>query len=165
MILDFLAAYSFEKQFDLSNQEPDQYSKLAPFSLDDSTPLPIYVEGTLTLAFDQRKAFLSVKQGNYIYLNEAYCVALLTPQAELWLWPWVCVRAGLSASIYFFHSSIVDYGMGSIGGLTFRLSRMGWYLDIDGFFATRTISNWRDARFNEGSLFIGISRNLLCRAR
>jgi hypothetical protein len=73
VILDFLAAYSFEKQFDLLNQEPDQYSKLAPFSLDDSTPLPIYVEGTLTLAFDQRKALgmrASGIVGEHIFLSQ-----------------------------------------------------------------------------------------------
>jgi TolB-like protein len=163
--LDFLAAYSIEKQFDLLKPEGNLYDLLAPLSLDDFTELPIYLEGTLTLAFDHRRAFLSIKQGNDIYLNEAHYIAHLIPEAELWLRQWVCIRAGLSACIYFFHGSIIDYGMGSIGGLTFRLSRRGWFLDIDGFFTTRVIRDWRDAKFNEGSLFIGISRNLLCRAR
>jgi hypothetical protein len=163
--LDFLAVYSIEKQFNLLKPEANLYDMLAPLSLDYFTASPIYVEGTLTLAFGHRKAFLSIKQGNDIYLDQAYYVAHLIPAAERWLEQWVGVRAGLAMRLYFSNGSIVDYGMGSIGGLTFRISRTGWYFDMDGFFTTRAVPDWRDAKFNEASLFIGISRNLLCRAR
>ncbi len=126
---------------------------------------PIYLEGTLTLASEDRKAFLSLKQGNDVYLDNTYHVARLIPAGELWLREWVSVRAGFAATVYMSAGSIVDYGIGSIGGLTLRLSRRGWYLDLDGFFTARTVTSWYNSELHRSSISIGVTKNLLSRAR
>jgi TolB-like protein len=171
VMLDFLAGYSLGKQYGWQNedvllfQDPDEVQQ--PFTLENWARPPILLEGTLTFAIMDRRVFLAVRQANEIYLDEGYQVARLVPALELQLAEWVSVRAGFPASLYLSSGTIIDHGFGCSGGLTVRLSRKGWYLDMDGFFTSRTATNWyyEGLSRSRSSMFIGVTRNLLSKAR
>ncbi len=171
VVLDFLAEYSLGKQYGWENEDALLYEQPnavdQPFTLQQWTRSPLRLEANLTLALGGSRAFLNVKQLNEIYLDKANWTARLIPAFELKLGEWVAVRAGLAASLYLSSGTVVDHGFGGSGGLTVRLSRTGWYLDVDGFLSNRTLTHWYDAGFSRtrSSAFIGITKKPVSRAR
>ncbi len=98
------------------------------FLLEDETNRPMYLENTLTLALNQKKTFVVIKQINDVSLERAYYYGRLLPAVEHFPVDWLSVRAGVEGS-YSVLGSSGNTGLGAMGGLTFRFARIG--LDID----------------------------------
>jgi TolB-like protein len=158
--LDLLAEYSLARQYGWESEEALLYDEPEfpeqPFTLDDWTRPPLYLEANLALALEGGRVLLSVKQANDLYLEKANWTARLVPAVELKLTPWAAFRIGLAGSLYLSSGAVVDHGF-----------RTGWYLEVDGILSNQTLEqgDYNGLSRTRGSAFIGAAKRFISRAR
>jgi len=108
------------------------YDLIDPDTLDLSgkASAPLYLENTLTLAMRNGSTFLIFKQIDSLSLDRTYLFATFMPAVEHFLAPWVSLRAGLEGSLAVLNDS-TDFGLGVLGGITFRSLRRGFDVDLN----------------------------------
>jgi TolB-like protein len=87
---------------------------------------PLYVEQTLSLAFNDKKTIVGLKQVNDLYMDRAFYYGRLMPCAEQWFFGKFSVRAGVEGTLIV-RDSDTKLGWGGTGGITIRL----WQFDLD----------------------------------
>ncbi len=117
----------FDSRFAWSSEKVNPIDGIT-FLLEDETSRPLYLENTLTFAFNQKKTFLVIKQINDVSFERSYYYGRLLPAVEHFPVDWLSVRAGVEGS-YSVLGSSGHNGLGAMGGLTFRFAKIG--LDID----------------------------------
>jgi TolB-like protein len=90
-------------------------------------PWPLGLENNLTMAFLGKRFFLVLKNVDTFGLGGEGVSASFMPAAEYFIADWMSVRAGAEGSALF--SDGTKFGLGGMGGLTFRI--IPWGLDLD----------------------------------
>lgn len=88
----------------------------------------IFMENSLTCAFNEKKSFLVFKQLNDLAVDRMFYYGRLLPAFEQFFTNWFSMRLGLEGAIVVLGDS-TNLGYGVLGGFTFRI--INWGLDID----------------------------------
>ncbi len=89
---------------------------------------PVFLENTLTFAFNQKRTFFLIKQLNDVSFDRVYYFGRILPAVEHFFFNWFSLRAGIEGSFSQLNDSSL-LGYGAMGGFTFRI--IPWGLDID----------------------------------
>ena len=131
-----------------------------PYSLGDSVALPLLLEGTLTLASQNRRFFLVLRQRNDIFIDQSSYTGRLTPGAEVWLTNWFSLRGGVEFSLHKMEDEVA-YGIGGVGGIAFRIIRSGWDFDLGVSYIMEPIRSIPGETIYQPAYYINIAKNLL----
>jgi hypothetical protein len=165
VILDILAGYSQGRIYLLHSEYLRTYLDFdTPYELGDSIATPLFLEGTLTFAFRDRRVFFILKQSNDIHLDQPYYTGRIVPAAELWVFERVSLRVGLDVSLHKLEDT-VDYGFGGIAGFTLRSPNRKWDLDINASYRMYPLRSLPGEVLYQPVAYISFSRNMLIKAR
>jgi hypothetical protein len=165
VILDILSGYSQGRIYLLHAEYFRAYlDSGTPYQLGDSIALPLFLEGTLTFAFKDRRVFFILKQSNDIHLDQPYYTGRIIPAAELWISERVSLRVGLDVSLHKLEDK-VEYGFGGIAGFTLRSPNRIWDLDINASYRMYPIRSLPGEVLYQPVVYLGFSRNMLFKSR
>jgi hypothetical protein len=166
VVLDFLCGFSTGRQYLLHAQDYRDFLDFGtPYTLGDSVALPILVEGTLTLAFWDRRLMFVVDQCNKFFVDQTFYTGRITPSVELWLFRWFSLRGALDLSVHKV-DDVVVFGSGGAFGISFRNTRGSWDLDLGGSYRMEPIRSIPGAViYQPPSLYASFIMNLLSKAR
>lgn len=108
----------------------ESYDIIDPVTLTvvQETSVPVFLENTLTFAFNQRRTFFNFKQLNDLCLDRPYYYGRVLPAVEHFFSDWFAARLGLEGSFALLNDS-AQWGYGVLGGMTFRIVK--WHCDLD----------------------------------
>ena len=165
VIFDILSGYSQGRTYLLHAEYLRTYLDFGtPYELGDSIAMPIFLEGTLTFAFKDRRIFLVLKQSNDIYLDQPYYTGRIIPAAELWVSERFSLRGGLDVSLHKLEDT-VEYGFGGIGGFTIRSPNRKWDLDINASYRMYPLRSLSGEVLYQLVGYLSFSRNMLFKSR
>jgi TolB-like protein len=119
---------------------------------------PMFNENTLTLALNQRRTFVILKQLNDVFLETGAYYGRLMPAVEHWVLPWLAARAGAEAAVMKLGEELRP-GFGGTGGVSFRIGRKGWEADLSVTYRRRP-SRFIDGEYvDEVIPFITVSKS------
>lgn len=110
----------------------ETYDIIDPGTLDiiRQAGAPVFLENTLTLAFQEKATFLIFKQINSVSLDRPSTFLTLMPAVEHFFAPWVSLRIGLEGSLAVLKDS-PQMGYGALVGITFRSVRRDFDVDLN----------------------------------
>jgi len=100
------------------------------YAISDEVLLPVFEEATMTLALDERRAFLSIRQSAEVCLDRVYYYATVMPVVERFLGLRLSIRAGLEGS-YAVLGDASRFGYGGILGGTVRSPSTGFEVGMN----------------------------------
>ena len=121
---------------------------------------PLYVEQTITLALNDKRTFVAVKQVNDIYLDRDLYYGRAMPCLEQWFGDGFSLRVGAEGTLFALDGD-TSFGWGGTAGLTARFAD----LDVDANFTFRMRPSrlLADTVMPEGVLFVTVSKSGLFR--
>jgi hypothetical protein len=165
VIFDFLSGYSQGRIYLLHPEYFRAYLDFGtPYELGDTIGLPLFLEGTLTFAFKDRRIYMVLKQSNDIHLDRPYYTGRIVPAVELWVSERVSLRVGLDVSLHKLKDA-VDYGFGGIAGFTLRSPNRKWDLDINASYRMYPLRSLPGEVLYQPVAYISFSRNMLFKDR
>jgi hypothetical protein len=108
--------------------------------------MPLFVEGTLTITFNQKQTFIIMKQLNDICFARIYYYGRIVPAIEHFFTKWFSARLGAEFA-YARLNDTNNFGYAGIGGLTCRLIDFGIDIDLNASYRSRP------SRIIEGFLY------------
>lgn len=121
---------------------------------------PLYVEQTLTLALNEKRTFLALKQANDIYLDRDLYYGRAMPCLEQWFGDGFTLRVGAEGTLFALDGD-TSYGWGGTAGLTARFA--GLDLDANFTYRMRPSRTLADTVIPEGVVFVTVSKSGLFR--
>jgi len=118
----------FDTRFGVDGESVDVFDAATLKLTGTTTPDPLLLENTLTLAFNEKHTFLILKQIDSFDYKTLVYYGTLMPAAEQFFFDWLSARAGLEGSLLASGGS-TTFGLGGMCGATIRI--LDWGMDID----------------------------------
>ena len=126
----------FDSRAGFSNETTSDIDPSTFINTGTESPVPVYVENTLTTAFDQKRSFFILKQIDNISYDKAHYFATLMPSFERFLGQNFSLRAGVEGSLLY-DAGKVTPGYGGLGGMTLRFPSIGLDIDLNATYRMR----------------------------
>jgi TolB-like protein len=128
------------------------------------TGMPLFVENTLTLAFDKKRLFIILKQLNDICLDRVYYYGRINPAIEYFFLNWLSLRLGAELA-YARLGDTDSFGYGMVGGVTLRAFPRKMDIDLNASYRLRPSRVLEGIMYPEWVVTVGTSWNGILRTR
>ncbi len=126
----------FDSRAGFSNETTSDIDPSTFLNTGTESPVPVYVENTLTTAFDQKRSFFILKQIDNVSYDKAHYFATLMPSFERFLGQNFSLRAGVEGSLLYDAGTLTP-GYGGLGGMTLRFPTIGLDIDLNATYRMR----------------------------
>ena len=126
----------FDSRAGFSNETTSDIDPTTFVNTGSESPVPVYLENTLTTAFDGKRSFFILKQIDSISYDKALYFATLMPSFERFLGQNFSLRAGAEGSLLY-NAGKITPGYGALGGMTLRFPTIGLDIDLNATYRMR----------------------------
>jgi curli biogenesis system outer membrane secretion channel CsgG len=120
--------------------------------------MPLFIESTYTMTFNQKHTFIILKQLNDICFDRIYYYGRVIPAVEHFFQNWLSLRLGAELA-YARLNTTDNFGYGAAGGLTFRIIDLGMDIDLNASYRLRPSRVVEGIMYPEGVVTLSISWN------
>jgi hypothetical protein len=126
----------FDSRAGFSNETTDDFNPSTLANTGGESAMPIYVENTLTTAFDQKRSFFILKQIDSVSYAKPQLFATLMPAYERFFGQSFSLRGGVEGSLLS-DDGTISLGYGGLGGITLRFPKAGLDIDLNATYRMR----------------------------